>query len=215
MSDLPTIDIENSTAASAIYILPEVDAIKSEIIENRRWFHAHPELSFEEVNTAARIAEILRSYGIEEIFEQVGRTGVVALIHGTAVSSSPAQCIALRADTDALPITETAEIEYVSKNVGKMHACGHDGHISGLLAAAKVLHNERHTFSGTVKLLFQPAEEGYGGAREMIKDGCLEAGRLGPHVDEIYGIHLWTGRFYVNFVLYILTLNVSIIFYSF
>lgn len=195
MTDLVNIDIHESTATSDIAVLPEIHALFPEILENRRWFHAYPELSFEEVKTAARIAEILRAYGIEEIYEQVGRTGVVALIRGTAPASATNSnlCIALRADIDALPITETATVDYASKNAGVMHACGHDGHISELLAAAKVLHNERHSFTGVVKLLFQPAEEGYGGAREMIKDGCLEEGGLGPRVDEIYGIHLWTG----------------------
>jgi amidohydrolase len=192
MSEYPCLDISNSTASSEVFVLPEILALKEEVIANRRWFHANPELSFQEVKTAERIVEHLRSYGIEEIIEGVGRTGVVALIRGTANSNAKPICVALRADIDALPITETADIEYVSKNNGVMHACGHDGHMAGLLAAAKVLHNERHTFSGIVKLLFQPAEEGFHGAREMINDGCLEEGRLGPRVDEIYGIHIWT-----------------------
>jgi hippurate hydrolase len=195
MVELVPLDITQSTATEAITVLPEIHALFPEILENRRWFHAHPELSFEEVKTAAHIVEILRSYGIEEIHEQVGRTGVVALIRGTAPSASgESLCIALRADIDALPITETATVDYASKNPGAMHACGHDGHISELLAAAKVLHHERDQFSGVVKLLFQPAEEGYGGAREMIKDGCLEEGRLGPRVDEIYGAHLGSSK---------------------
>jgi amidohydrolase len=92
---------------------------------------------------------------------------------------------------DALPITETAEIDYRSQNVGVMHACGHDGHMAGLLAAAKVLYAERSQMKGSVKLIFQPAEEGYAGAREMINDGCL-GGSMGPEVDSIYGIHLWS-----------------------
>lgn len=194
MTTLATFDISNSTAKSDVAVLSEVQALFPEIVENRRWFHAHPELSFQEVNTAARIAEILRGYGIEEVFEQVGRTGVVALIRG----GSEGPCIALRADIDGLPILETATVDYVSQNVGVMHACGHDGHISEMLAATKILFAERAQLKGTVKLLFQPAEEGYGGAREMIKDGCLEDGRLGPRVDEIYGIHLWTGTLLIS-----------------
>ncbi|KAJ1392067.1 hypothetical protein B484DRAFT_439520, partial [Ochromonadaceae sp. CCMP2298] len=124
--------------------LPEVAALSDEIVANRRWFHAHPELSFQEVHTAAKIVEILRSYGIEEIFEGVARTGVVALIRG----ASEGPCVALRADIDALPVLETAEVEYVSQNSNVMHACGHDGHITGLLAAAKVLWEQRQTLRG-------------------------------------------------------------------
>lgn len=169
-------------------ILPEVLALKEEMVANRRWFHSHPELSFEEVKTAAKVVELLRSYGITEIHERVGRTGVIALIRG----AHPGPCIALRADMDALPVTETATIDYKSQNEGVMHACGHDGHMAGLLCAAKVLFNQRDALHGVVKLVFQPAEEGYGGAREMIKDGCLEDGPLGPRVDAIYGLHLWS-----------------------
>jgi amidohydrolase len=177
-----------STSAETIIYLPEVYANATEILENRRWFHAHPELSFEEYKTAAKIVEILRSYGIEDIFEGIGKTGVVALIRG----AEEGPCVALRADIDALPLQETADIDYRSQNDGVMHACGHDGHISSLLAAAKVLFVERAKLRGVVKLIFQPAEEGYGGAKEMIKDGVLEAGRLGPAVHSIYGIHLWS-----------------------
>lgn len=188
MTVLEKVMSSTSTSTENITFLPEVFAIAAEAIENRRWFHAHPELSFQEHKTAAKIVEILHSYGIEEIFEGVGRTGVVALIRG----AEEGPCIALRADIDALPLQETAEIDYRSQNEGVMHACGHDGHIAGLLAAAKVLFAERAKFRGVVKLLFQPAEEGYGGALEMIKDGCLEAGPQGPEVDSIYGIHLWS-----------------------
>ena len=95
-----------------------------------------------------------------------------------------------------MPVEETADIPYISQNPGKMHACGHDGHMTGLLATAKVLQQQlRHTFRGTVKLVFQPAEEGQGGAPAMIKDGVLEDGPTGPYVDAIYGIHLWSGRY--------------------
>jgi amidohydrolase len=93
---------------------------------------------------------------------------------------------------DALPILESADIPYISQNPGVMHACGHDGHMTSLLAAAKVLMANRSRIKGVVKLVFQPAEEGYGGAPEMIKDGCLEEGPQGPKVDSIYGIHLWS-----------------------
>jgi hypothetical protein len=178
-----------STSTAPVQYLPEVVAIFDEIVANRRWFHAHPELSFEEVNTAKKIVEILREIGVEEIFEGVGRTGVVALIRGGAEGP----CVALRADIDALPVLETSDVEYTSQNKGVMHACGHDGHIAGLLGAARVLWGGRKDLKGVVKLLFQPAEEGYGGAREIIKEGVLEEGMgMGPRVDSVYGIHLWS-----------------------
>ncbi|RYG98327.1 amidohydrolase, partial [archaeon] len=187
MSDLVQLDTSDSTSKEHIYVLPEVYALNEEIITNRRWFHAHPELSFEEVNTAAKIVEILKSYGITEIYEQIGKTGVVALIRG----SQDGPCIGLRADMDALPLTETANVSYKSQNDGAMHACGHDGHISGLLATAKILFSERESLKGSVKLVFQPAEEGYAGAKAMLNDGVLD-NKFGPKVDEIYGIHLWS-----------------------
>ena len=167
-----------------ISIVSSILAQKSEIISNRRWFHQHPELAFSEFDTAAKIVEHLRNYGITEIMEKCGRTGVVAMIHG----DQPGPCIALRADIDALPLTETGDLPYKSQNEGKMHACGHDGHICGLLSAAKVLNSPevRAVMKGSVKLLFQPGEEGYAGAREMIKDGCLEGNRgFGPIVDSV------------------------------
>lgn len=166
-----------------------VSALYPEMVQQRRWFHANPELSFEEHATAAKVVEILSSIGITEIFQGVGVTGVVALIRG---GGGAGPCVALRADMDALPVLEAAEIEYKSKNIGVMHACGHDGHMAGLLAAAKVLFQERDQLRGTVKLIFQPAEEGKGGAPAMMKDGVLEDGPQGPRVDEIYGIHLWS-----------------------
>lgn len=166
----------------------EILAIKTEIVENRRWFHAHPELSFKEFETAKKIAELLREYGISEVFENIATTGVVALIRGTR----PGPCIALRADIDALPVQEIAEVPYRSLNEGCMHACGHDGHMAGLLGAARILNTQKDTLSGCVKLIFQPAEEGYGGAAVMIKEGVLNDGPYGPKVDAIYGIHLWS-----------------------
>ena len=101
-------------------------------------------------------------------------------------------CIALRADMDGLPITETGNLPYKSINDGVMHACGHDGHMAGLLTAVKVLYESKADLKGTLKILFQPAEEGYGGAQAMIEAGVLEQGAYGPHVDEVYGLHLWT-----------------------
>jgi amidohydrolase len=179
---------EESTTTEPIAVLEEVLALKEEINEHRRWFHAHPELSFQEIVTAAKVVEILKGIGINEIWEGVGRTGVVALIRG----DKPGNCVALRADMDALPIQETATLPFKSQNDGVMHACGHDGHMAGLLAAAKVLYTERASLAGVVKLIFQPAEEGFSGAPAMIKDGCLEDGPMGPSVDSIYGLHLWS-----------------------
>jgi amidohydrolase len=163
--------------------------LEDEMVENRRWFHARPELSFQEFITSAKVAELLRSYGITEIYENVGKTGVVGVIRGGA---GEGPCVALRADMDGLPLTETADIPYKSTHEGVMHACGHDGHMTSLLATAKVLHQTRESFKGVVKLVFQPAEEGLGGAPEMIKDGVLEDGPCGPRVDSIYGIHIWS-----------------------
>ena len=186
---MPSFELNESTCRESVSILPEVFQIAQEIVLNRRWFHSHPELSFEENATAAKIVELLRSYGIYEIFEGVGRTGVVAMIRG---GMGPGPCIGLRADMDALPLLETSTAEYKSQNAGVMHACGHDGHVSGLLAAAKVLNAERGRFKGSVKLIFQPAEEGRGGAEAMIQAGCLIEGSCGPSVDFIYGLHLWS-----------------------
>jgi hypothetical protein len=191
---------ENSTSNGPIAILEEVLASKEEIFEHRRWFHAHPELSFQEIQTAAKVVEILRNIGITEIWEGVGRTGVVALIRG----GKPGKCVALRADMDALPIQETSDLPFRSQNDGAMHACGHDGHMAGLLAAAKVLFAERVSISGVVKLIFQPAEEGYAGAPAMINDGCLEDGPMGPNVDEIYGLHLWSCEYLLLASLFLL-----------
>lgn len=181
-------DLSNSTCTDPVFVIPEVQALWPEIVCTRRWFHANPELSFKEFNTAAKIVEYLKSYGITEIYEGCAGTGVVAVIRG----GLDGPCIGLRADIDALPVLETSDVEYKSKNTGVMHACGHDGHITGLLTAAKVINEERSTLKGCVKLLFQPAEEGYGGAKVMVDEGCLEEGKWGPHVDSVYGIHLWS-----------------------
>eukprot|EP00499_Haloplacidia_sp_CaronLabIsolate_P001772 CAMPEP_0196781570 /NCGR_PEP_ID=MMETSP1104-20130614/9829_1 /TAXON_ID=33652 /ORGANISM="Cafeteria sp., Strain Caron Lab Isolate" /LENGTH=442 /DNA_ID=CAMNT_0042151803 /DNA_START=6 /DNA_END=1334 /DNA_ORIENTATION=+ len=168
-----------STASFAIH--PGIEAVRSEIIETRRYLHAHPELSFEEFETAKLVARKLREWGIE-VEEGVGRTGVV----GTLCGASERPCIAFRADMDALPIQETTGLEFASTVPGKMHACGHDGHVAELLGVAKALAARREELKGSVKFLFQPAEEGKGGARVMVADGCLEG------VDLVYGIHLWT-----------------------
>ncbi len=160
-----------------------------ETVEWRRDFHAHPELGYQEARTAARVAELLRSFGLEDVREHIGGNGVTALIHGTR--PGPGRVLALRADMDALPVTEKTGLPFASQNPGVMHACGHDGHMSMALGAAKILGQHRDRFSGTVKMIFQPAEEPapIGGARAMIEDGVLE----NPKVDGIVGLHLWVG----------------------
>jgi len=153
-----------------------------EIISWRRYLHQNPELSFQESNTAKFIADRLRSFGIE-VKEQVGGNGVVGVIAG----NHPGKTIAFRADFDALPIHDEKTVEYKSTVEGVMHACGHDGHTSSLLAVAKVLNNNRHQLNGKVVLIFQHAEEKPpGGAKFMIEDGVLDG------VDYVFGGHLAT-----------------------
>jgi len=157
----------------------EIISIQDTILNWRRDFHKNPELSFKEFRTGELIAKELRSMGLEPK-TKVGKTGVTADLE---FGSGP--MIALRADMDALPIQETSGLPYSSNNDGIMHACGHDGHMAILLGAAKVLTSKEKQFKGRVRFIFQPAEEGLGGAKYMIEDGCLNG------VDEIYGLHLW------------------------
>ncbi len=162
-----------------INIRSEINDIQNSIFEWRRDFHQYPELSFQEFRTADLIAKELKSMGLEPK-PNIGKTGIIAdLIFGDG------PMIALRADMDALPIQETSGLSFASKNDGIMHACGHDGHMAMLLATAKVLTQKKNLYNGKVRFIFQPAEEGGGGARYMIKDNCLE------QVDEIYGMHVW------------------------
>lgn len=163
-----------------INILPEVERIQKTIINIRRDFHKHPELGFNELRTAKIIADKLISCGLE-VKTQVGKTGVI----GDLIVNKSFRTIALRADMDALPVQETSEVEYKSVNDGVMHACGHDGHMAMLLGAAEILSQSRDDLRVNVRFIFQPAEEGQGGARYMIKDGALE------NVNEIFGLHLW------------------------
>ena len=168
-----------------IQIRSEIHAIKDIIVSTRRDIHQHPELAFDEYRTSKLVAERLESFGIE-IQTGVGKTGVV----GTLKGKNDGKTIAFRADMDALPIQETSDISYKSKNAGIMHACGHDGHTAMLLGTAEVLSKQADKLNGTLKFFFQPAEEGHGGARFMIDDGALEG------VDEVYGIHLWNYQKY-------------------
>ncbi len=157
-----------------------------EITEWRRDFHAHPELLFDCHRTAGIVAEKLREFGCDEVVEGIGRTGVVGVIRGKSTGSG--RVVGLRADMDALPIHEASGAAHASKEAGKMHACGHDGHTAMLLGAARYLAETRN-FDGTVVVIFQPAEEGGGGGDEMCRDGMME--RFGIH--EVYGMHNWPG----------------------
>lgn len=157
--------------------------IKQETIDARRHLHAHPELSFHEYQTVAFVEKQLRAFGISQL-EIKAETGLVALVEG---KNPGKKTVALRADMDALPIIEQNEVPYKSQNHGVMHACGHDVHTASLLGAAKILHEIRDEFEGTVKLIFQPGEELIpGGASLMIKDKALEnprpSGIIGQHV---------------------------------
>ena len=157
-----------------------------EITGWRRDFHEHPELLFDVHRTAARVADLLRSFGVDEVVPGIGRTGVVGVIHGRTDTSG--RVVGLRADMDALPIEEQTNLPYASKTPGKMHACGHDGHTAMLLGAAKYLAETRN-FDGKVVLIFQPAEEGGGGGREMVQDGMMDRW----NVQEVYGMHNMPG----------------------
>jgi len=171
---------------------PLIDAHHAEFTAWRRDIHAHPELGFAESRTAALVAERLASFGIE-VHRGVGRTGVVGVLR----SGTSPRTIGLRADMDALPIEEANDFAHRSRHAGRMHACGHDGHTAMLLGAAKVLAATRH-FDGTVHFVFQPAEEGLGGAKAMIDDGLFERFPC----ESIFGMHnrpkLAIGRFAVR-----------------
>ncbi|AAT43357.1 M20 metallopeptidase family protein [Picrophilus oshimae] len=154
--------------------------INDYLIETRRYFHRNPELSFKEYKTAGKIEEELKSMGLRP--ERITETGIIADI----INDKNKKTVAIRADIDALPVTEENDVDYRSLNDGIMHACGHDTHITMLLGAAKMIINDLKNFNGNVRLIFQPAEESPpGGAIEMIKNGALE------NVDYIIGQHIW------------------------
>jgi amidohydrolase len=157
----------------------EIREFLPQMIDWRRGFHRLPELAYEEHQTAKSVVELLRSFGIEEISEGIGRTGVVAVIR-----NGPGPSVGLRADMDALPIAEANPLAYRSTVPGVMHACGHDGHMTMLLGAARYLAATQR-FSGTVVLIFQPAEEGKAGAKAMLDDRLLER----FPVDSVFGLH--------------------------
>ena len=157
-----------------------------EITEWRRQFHRQPELLYDVHQTAGTVAQKLREFGCDDVVEGIGRTGVVAIIRGQTGENG--RVIGMRADMDALPILEESGKPWASEVPGKMHACGHDGHTAMLLGAAKYLAETRR-FSGTVIVIFQPAEEGGAGGKAMVEDGLME--RFG--IEEVYGMHNYPG----------------------
>jgi len=166
--------------------MPVPEAIPhAEMVRARRRLHANPELSMVEFDTARFVAETLGTYGLDEVRTKIGKTGVL----GTLVGGRPGPVTLLRADMDALPIREVSAVEYVSTRDGVMHACGHDGHVAILLAAAETLSRRRSEVAGTLVFCFQPGEEGAAGNRFMIEDGALEH----PHVDRTFALHLYSG----------------------
>ncbi|MCZ7584285.1 MAG: amidohydrolase [Deltaproteobacteria bacterium] len=161
-------------------VRPEIRALYDQMVATRRDLHRHPELAFQEERTGGIVAERLAALGYD--VRRAAKTGVIATLRG---GDGPA--VAFRADMDALPLTETADRPYRSVNDGRMHACGHDGHTAILLAFAEYAAATRDRFGGTIKLLFQPAEEGPGGAKPMIGDGALRD----PEPARVFGLHLW------------------------
>ena len=162
-------------------ILQKAQEIAPWIVDRRRDLHMHPELGGQEINTQQYLLKYLQELGIETT-TYPGQYAVVGLIRGTF----PGKTIALRADMDGLPVQETTGLAFASQEAGKMHACGHDAHMSIALGAAKLLMENRDQLHGNVKLLFEPAEETIGGAQDMVASGCLE----NPHVDAVFGLHM-------------------------
>ncbi|MDQ3280210.1 MAG: amidohydrolase [Acidobacteriota bacterium] len=203
------LEVSMSTLTAAPALAPRIDAaaakVESNVIATRRDIHEHPELGNREVRTAKLIADRLRALNID-VQENVAHTGVVGLLRG----GKPGKVVALRADMDALPVTEQVDVPFKSKvrttyngqEVGVMHACGHDAHVAILLGVAEVLAGMRNELPGTVKFIFQPAEEGApqgeeGGAELMVKEGVL----TNPKVDAIFGLHV-TSRWPVGEIAY-------------
>ena len=170
-------------------LLEPIVAWQHEIARVRRDIHAHPELSYEEFRTADVVAAQLQAWGID-IDRGMGGTGVVGIIRGNrAEDPASPRAIGLRADMDALPMQELNTFEHASRNAGKMHACGHDGHTAMLLGASRYLSQHRDDFAGTVYAIFQPAEEGGAGAQRMIDDGLFDKFPM----QAVFGMHNWPG----------------------
>ena len=163
-------------------VLDEMKAIHATMMEWRHDFHAHPELSLKEIRTSRKVQQLLNSFGVDEVHYGLAGTGVVGVIRG----NRPGAAIGLRADMDALPISEATGLPYASRNAGVMHACGHDGHTTMLLGAAAYLAKTRD-FAGTVYAIFQPAEEDGDGADLMVREGLFEKFPM----DKIFGMHNW------------------------
>lgn len=174
-------------------VVNRIADMSEEMTAWRRYLHTIPELGLECHKTAAFVAERLREFGVDEVHEGIAKTGIVAIING----KTPGPTIGLRADMDALPMEELAELDYASTHPGMMHACGHDGHTTMLLGAAKYLVETRN-FSGRVALIFQPDEEGGGGGEVMVKEGIMERFDIG----QVYAMHnapdLEVGTFHTN-----------------
>ncbi|HPG04945.1 MAG TPA: amidohydrolase, partial [Rhodoblastus sp.] len=166
-------------------IVNRVAELSDEVALWRQDLHRHPELMFDVFRTAGVVEEKLKEFGCDEIVTGLGRTGVVGVIKGR---KGDGRTIGLRADMDALPILEATSVAHKSETPGKMHACGHDGHTAMLLGAARYLAETRN-FAGTVVVIFQPAEEGGGGGREMVNDGVMD--RFG--IEQVYGMHNMPG----------------------
>jgi hippurate hydrolase len=166
----------------------EAARVHSRVVELRRAIHREPELGLATPKTQALILRELARIGIDRVSSGSACTSVWVDIEGAAVPVEGPRRVALRADMDALPLTEHAEVDWASCDAGKMHACGHDGHVAMLLGAAEILHAHRDSFAGTVRLLFQPGEEGYGGAKIMIREGALDG------VDAAFALHLEPSR---------------------
>jgi hippurate hydrolase len=166
-------------------ILNRAAELQGEVTGWRRFLHQNPEILYDVDDTAAFVADKLREFGVDEVVTGIGRTGVVGIIRGKGEGT---RTIGMRADMDALPLTEVTGKDYASTRPGAMHACGHDGHTSMLLGAAKYL-SETRNFNGNVAVIFQPAEEGGAGALAMVEDGMME--RFG--IDEVYGMHNMPG----------------------
>ncbi|MBW4651130.1 MAG: amidohydrolase [Kastovskya adunca ATA6-11-RM4] len=174
--------VPNQSSVDLTQIRAEIRTLQPQIIEWRRHLHQHPELGFKELLTSEFVAQKLTQWGIEHQ-TGIAKTGIVATIKGDTVGP----VLAIRADMDALPIQEENDVPYRSQHDGMMHACGHDGHTAIALATTYYLNQHRSDFAGTVKIIFQPAEEGPGGAQPMIDEEVLK----NPDVDAIIGLHLW------------------------
>jgi amidohydrolase len=174
--------LPQAAAAPSVNVRLPIRGLHPQLIQWRRQFHQYPELGFQEQLTAAKISQTLTDLGIDHQ-TGIAKTGIMAIID----SGRPGPVLAIRADMDALPVQEENEVDYRSCHPGKMHACGHDGHTAIVLGTAQYLAQHRDSFRGQIKIFFQPAEEGPGGAKPMIEAGVLE----NPNVEAIVGLHLW------------------------